>query len=156
MSRLEFHHDTYPLWTSISSFKKWYYLQASWQVTSKCIYSLLSLSYLHYYYSQKLEETRKFLPQNSELLLLLFNFYNHGKHSELSADQHNPPGFQEDWTSAPGSACSWEVSDITELFSQQPLSPYSWEWISGQDQFSWAADSIQRQIRKGQMNCLRH
>lgn len=46
------------------SAKKWYYLQASWQMLSKYIYSLLSLSYLYYYYSQKVEETKKSLPQN--------------------------------------------------------------------------------------------
>lgn len=156
MSRLEFHHDTYPLWTSISSFKKWYYLQASWQTLSKCIYSLLSLSYLHYYYSQKLEETRKFLPQNSELLLLLFNFYNHGKHSELSADQHNPPGFQEDWTSAPGvpAVGKYQTSLSSSLNNLRHPTPGN----ESQGKTNSAGQPIVYKGRygKGQMNCLRH
>ena len=39
-------------------------LLAGIMADAKYIYSLLSLSYLYYYYSQKVEETKKSLPQN--------------------------------------------------------------------------------------------
>ena len=109
---------------------------------SKYIYSLLSLSYLYYYYSQEVEEAKKSLPQNFGTPTTMGNTQSYLLTNTILLAS------KRIWTSAQrvpadGKDQKSQSSSLNSLRHPTPGNE------SRQGQFSWAADTIERKIRKG-------